>query len=115
MFKKISTLILALVISSSAYADFVGPGASSYLVTVQAAYDLEDDETVILEGYLVSKVQKEVYVFKDSTGEIDVEIDDKILNNFKVTPDMLIRIRGEVDRDWFSILIDVDSVEYIAN
>ena len=113
MFKKLAALIVTLAISSIACADFEGPGASSYLVTVMSVYDLDDDDTVILEGYLLRKLQKEVYVFKDQTGEIDVEIDDKLLRDIKVTPDTLIRVRGEIDKDWFSILVEADAVEIV--
>ncbi|RLA23259.1 MAG: stress-induced protein YgiW, partial [Gammaproteobacteria bacterium] len=74
MLKKIAILIATLVISTAVYAGFEGPGASSYLVTVMSVQDLDDDDTVILEGYLLRKIQKEMYVFKDKTGEIDVEI-----------------------------------------
>jgi uncharacterized protein (TIGR00156 family) len=82
-----------------------------YQFSVNSINDLDDDDEVILEGYLMKKTGKEEYLFKDKTGEIKVEVDDKKLRGMTVTPETLIRIKGEVDNDWFSIQIDVDSVE----
>ena len=113
MSNKIATLIMTLVISTSAFAAFEGPGASASIVTVESINDLGDDDKVILEGYLLKKTQKEHYIFKDKTGEIEVEIDDKTLQGIRVTPETLIKIKGEVDKDWFSISVEVDSVEII--
>ena len=111
---KIATMaILTLLMPVNASADFEGPGSFSYLLTVNSVYALEDDETVVLEGYLLRKIQKNQYVFKDQTGEIDVVIKDKLLRKITVTPDTLIRVRGEIDKDWFSIIVEVDSVEVI--
>lgn len=113
MLKMTAVAILYLLISVYAYADFEGSESFSYLVTVNSVYDLEDDETVVLEGYLLRKIQKNQYVFKDQTGEIDVLISNQLLRNIKVKPDTLIRVQGEIDRDWFSIIVEVDSVEIV--
>lgn len=102
--------ILTLLMPVNASADFEGPGSFSYLLTVNSVYALEDDETVVFE---LRKIQKNQYVFKDQTGEIDVVIKDELLRNITVTPDTLIRVRGEIDKDWFSIIVEVDSVEVI--
>lgn len=87
-------------------------GLAPFLIcfTVNSVYALEDDETVVFE---LRKIQKNQYVFKDQTGEIDVVIKDELLRNITVTPDTLIRVRGEIDKDWFSIIVEVDSVEVI--
>ncbi len=113
MYQKITLLFVALVMSVSAYAGFEGPGAPAAVTTVVSINDLNDDDTVTLEGNLLRKIQKERYLFKDKTGEIEVEIDDKKLRDIKVTPETPIRITGEVDKDWFSISVEADSVEII--
>lgn len=111
--KTIAALIMTLAFISNSYADFEGPGASLAVVPVNSINELDDDDKVILEGYLVKKIGKEEYLFKDKTGEIKLEIDDKKLRNITVTPKTLIRIKGEVDSDWFTIQVDVDNVEIV--
>jgi uncharacterized protein (TIGR00156 family) len=111
---KLVAVIMSLTFSVISYAGFEGPGVTLSVVPVNSINDLDDDDEVILEGYLVKKTGKEEYLFKDKTGEIKVEVDDKKLRGMTVTPETLIRIKGEVDNDWFSIQIDVDSVEIIT-
>lgn len=113
MYIRLLTLAIMLVLSASAHAGFEGPGANLMVVSVSSINELDDDEEVILEGYIVKKVRKELYLFKDKTGEVKVEIDDKLLRNLTVTPETLLRIKGEVESDWFSVEIEVDSVEII--
>ena len=96
MKNTLAILIMALFILTSAYADFEGPGSTTSIVTVDSINDLDDDDKVILEGNLVKKTGKEEYLFKDKTGEIKVEIEDDILQGITVTPETLIRIKGEV-------------------
>ena len=113
MIKTITAMILTVVFTTSSYAGFEGPGATLMVVSVSSINELDDDDEVILEGYIVKKVQKERYLFKDKTGEVKVEIDDKLLRNLTVTPETLLRIKGEVDSDWFTIEVDVDNVEIV--
>jgi uncharacterized protein (TIGR00156 family) len=48
--------------------------------------NLHDDRNVILEGYLIKKIKEEHYLFKDDTGEIEIEIDDEDFRGQQVTP-----------------------------
>ena len=52
---------------------------------------------------------------KDASGAITVEIDDDDWNGLNVTPQDLIEIRGEVDKDLFDTKIDADSVMLKSN
>lgn len=81
--------------------------------TVEQAKKLSDDSWVVLRGNIVKQVGKKDYIFKDSTGEIQVEIGPKDWRGQSITPDDLIEIAGEVDKDWNSIEIDVKSVKLI--
>ena len=104
-----SALVFAL--ASSAFAGFEGPGATPGLTVVKAAAAAKDDAKVTLEGYLVREIRAEHYIFRDATGEIEVEIDNEDFRGLKVTPGTRIRIVGEVDKDRTSTTIDVDYVE----
>ncbi len=78
-------LTLALIattlslLSAGAFAQYTGPGATHAVTTVAEARDQRDDQPVVLRGTLVARIGHERYRFKDATGEIDVEIDDKDL------------------------------------
>jgi uncharacterized protein (TIGR00156 family) len=74
---------------------------------------MNDDEKIILEGYMIKQVKSEHYLFKDKSGEIEIEVDDEDFRGVKVTPEIKIRIIGEVDKDWSSTTIDVDHIELV--
>jgi uncharacterized protein (TIGR00156 family) len=87
---------------------FSGPGLE---VTLAAeASKLRDDSYVILRGNVIRHLGKDKYVFRDSSGEINVDIDrDKWLGQ-TVTPETVVEIRGEIDKDWNSVEVDVDRI-----
>ena len=87
---------------------FVGPDAAT--TTVEQAKGLRDDAWVVLEGNIVRKVGKELYEFRDSTGTVNVDIDDDNWGGVSITPNDKVRIEGEVDKDWNSVEIDVKKV-----
>ena len=78
--------------------------------TVAEAAKLGDDTPVVVVGHIEKSLGDEKYLFKDASGAITVEIDDDDWNGLNVTPQDLIEIRGEVDKDLFDTKIDADSV-----
>ncbi|MDR2141810.1 MAG: YgiW/YdeI family stress tolerance OB fold protein [Deltaproteobacteria bacterium] len=87
---------------------FSGPGLSQ--VTVEAARQLRDDAFVILRGNIIRHLGKDKYIFRDSTGDITVDIDqDKWLGQ-TVTPETSVEIKGEIDKDWNSVEVEVDQI-----
>jgi uncharacterized protein (TIGR00156 family) len=111
--KKISVILLVLAFATVTYAGFTGPGATDTLKTVASVKSMQDDDKIILEGYLVKEIRSEHYIFKDATGEIEVEIDDEDFRGVKVTPETKVRLVGEVDKDRTSTTVDVDYVEAV--
>ncbi len=93
---------------SSARGGFTGPGLE--VSTVAEAVKLGDDTSVVVVGHIEKSLSDEKYLFKDASGAITVEIDDDDWNGLNVTPQDLIEIRGEVDKDLFDTKIDADSV-----
>jgi uncharacterized protein (TIGR00156 family) len=59
----------------------------------------QDDQDVVLRGRIVRHVKGEDYIFADSTGEIEVEIDDDDYPRDRVPMNTDVEIRGEVDLD----------------
>jgi len=102
--------------SAGAFAQYTGPGATSVVTTVAEARDQRDDQPVLLQGTLVAKIGHERYRFKDATGEIDVEIDDKDLPSHQaVSATTVVELHGEVDTHRFKPTdIDVDHVRIVS-
>lgn len=117
--KKITlaSLLAASVIalSGAAYAADNGSytGPASNMVTVEAIQGLNDDTFVILKGNITQTLGDEMYVFTDSTGSINVEIDDDQWNGQNVNADNWIIIKGQVDKSGNNIEIDVDEVTMV--
>lgn len=123
MKRKINTILIAstLLVSGLACAannpgnqgGFSGPSTSS--TTVAEAKNKWDDADVVMKGYIVSAQGGEHYLFKDQTGEIQVEIDHDVWRGLTVGPEDLVELTGEVDKDWSSIKIDVDRIIKVTN
>lgn len=94
-------------------AGYVGPGAATVITTAADALQAADDTHVVLQGHIVRRIKKERYEFKDSTGTIQVEIDDEDWPPQPVSDKTLVKLTGEVDRNWRGVEVDVDFVEII--
>lgn len=97
--------------STNQVGGFTGP--KSNITTVAQAKQMRDDTKVTLRGNIVQSLGKEKYLFKDSTGEITIEIDHEDWRGVTVGPNDLVEIYGEVDKDWNSVEIDVDVVRKV--
>ncbi len=97
--------------NTGAQGGFKGP--ASGLTTVAQAKSMRDDAWVVLEGHIVRQIGHELYEFKDDSGSISIEVDDKRWLGQNVTPSDKIRIEGEVDKDWNSVEIDVKTIQII--
>lgn len=91
---------------------FVGPDGTS--TTVANAKTLRDDTWVTLRGTIVERISDDLYIFKDESGTINVDIDHKRWNGVTVTPQDRVEIRGEVDKDWNSVEIDVKQIQKVG-
>lgn len=87
---------------------YTGPGPA--IVTVEQAKSMRDDARVALKGHIIQNLGGEKYVFKDSTGAVNVEIDAKRWQGQNIGPDDLVEIYGEVDKDWSSLEIEVERI-----
>ncbi len=114
--KKILTaaILTSLTMSTAAFAQggFKGPSALS-ATTVQDAKEMRDDTNVILVGHITKYLGGENYQFEDATGTITVEIDEDLWRNLTVTPQDKVELRGEVDKGWTKLEIDVDSIQIV--
>lgn len=90
---------------------FQGPNGS--VTTVESAKSLRDDTWVTLRDNIVERISDDLYVFKDASGTINVDIDHKRWNGVTVTPKDTVEIQGEVDKDWNSVEIDVKQIRKV--
>jgi uncharacterized protein (TIGR00156 family) len=113
---KVALSAVALGITvATAHADpstggYKGPDGVT-LVTVAEANEMSDDSVVKLQGYIVKSLGDERYEFKDDSGTIVVEIDDEDWRGVEAGPSDRVELRGEVDREWKTTELDVDSVQ----
>lgn len=101
----------APAITSTQQGGFSGPKASN--TTAEQAKTMSDDTWVTLQGSIESQVGKELYVFRDASGTINIDIDDKRWNGLTITPKDKVEIEGKVDKDFNSVEIDVKRIRKI--
>lgn len=100
-----------LTLSGVAHAQYTGPsGHKGPKSVADVLKNPVDDQYVQLKGQLIRQVGNEKYIFTDGTGEIRVDIDNKLLTG-PIDDKTTVIIRGEVEKDFLeSPEIDVDSV-----
>lgn len=108
-------LLLASTVAVTAAAQYTGPGARNLVAhtVAEVLRQPTDDRPVLLTGHLVQQTGDELYLFKDATGEITVEIDDdEFPANQPIGAEQRVVIRGEVEaRRLRSPRIDAEKVE----
>lgn len=87
---------------------FLGPSISK--TTIKQAITLNDNIAVVIEGKIIQHLGKDKYLFRDSSGDITIEIDHDKWRGLTVEPNDTVIINGEIDKDWNSIEIDVESI-----
>lgn len=98
-------------ITTTEQGGFKSPSISE--TTVAKAKTLSDDTWVILTGKITKKIGDELYVFEDTTGAINVEIDQKRWRGQTVTPENIVKIEGKIDKEWTSTEIDVKQLSIV--
>ena len=118
--KTITGIILGgllILMLGVAQAQFVGPGLTN-VVTVKSILDKPvDDMFVTLKGYIIQKLSHDKYLFKDNSGEIRVDIDEKYFPyGTPITTQTVVMIKGEVDKDFMtSPEIEVKQLEIVPS
>ena len=124
MKRIIAVLVLALICAGFACAQgfngtasqggFQDNGASASAATpVKEALKMRDDSYVTVRGNIVKRLTDDKYLFRDSTGEIVVEIDNEDWAGVTGGPNDTVELSGEIDRDFNKIEIDVGVVKKV--
>lgn len=99
-------------LAQNAAGQFVSDSAS--VQTVATVKQMNDNAWFTLEGHIVKQVREEKYIFRDQSGEIEVEIDNEKWKGRKVDPSTKIRIAGKVEKEWLrSMEVEVKRIELV--
>ncbi|BBH52285.1 YgiW/YdeI family stress tolerance OB fold protein [Fluviispira sanaruensis] len=119
---KYSLVFGAFFITLGAQAEFVSSKKSDSEMTIKAALELKDKEPVVVVGKITKEIRSEKFLVVDSTGEICVDIDKKIMPTEKFDETINIKISGEIDKDFKlngdqcdKFKIDAKSVEIVKS
>ncbi|MDR2173916.1 MAG: NirD/YgiW/YdeI family stress tolerance protein [Burkholderiales bacterium] len=84
------------------------------LSTVAEAKAMRDDTKVMLRGQIIQHVDGNNYLLRDATDTIRVKIKDRKWQGQVVTPEDVVELYGEVDKDRKGVEIDVDRIAKIT-
>ncbi|PVZ87858.1 hypothetical protein C9426_09635 [Serratia sp. S1B] len=105
MKKLLSIMMLCgLFAASNVYAESSSSSSSSSsrqsgaVTTVSQVSNARIGSYITLEGNIVERQRENYFLFRDNTGSIRVEIEDRSWRNRTIDPKARVRIFGEVDR-----------------
>jgi uncharacterized protein (TIGR00156 family) len=104
-------LALTFFAAHAQQGGYKGPGAVA--ITVAEAKNLRDDSPVILRGKIERFLGDEKYLFSDDTGNITIEIDNKVWGTLSVDQNDLVEVTGEIDRDFRAIEVEIRTIRKI--
>ncbi len=73
----------------------------------------KDDQFIVLQGKIVEQVGKKDFLFRDASGEIEVEISRRAWHGQEITPNDEVKLFGEVDKSWKKTDIEIHHVEKV--
>ncbi len=92
------SVLFFLAFTNISHAQYLGPGEMKADTSVsQIMTKPTDGQQVLLKGYIIKRISKKYYEFKDDTGTISAKISENLFYNQKVTENSLVQIFGEVD------------------
>lgn len=100
------------LMATTALAAFINPNQEP-VSTVADVLKMKNDALVSVQGKIQKQVKKNKYLFADDTGSVVVEIKPRTWRGLDVGPDDIVRISGEVDRDWSSLEIEADTISLV--
>ncbi|MEZ9199405.1 YgiW/YdeI family stress tolerance OB fold protein [Shewanella sp. 10N.286.54.B9] len=108
------SIILSAVLTMPAMAAYNGPSVTRHASIAADAANAKDDTPVELTGYLVQNLGDEKYLFRDASGDVEVEIDNALWREMDVSSDTKVTLIGEVDDEWQGIEIEIDSMRLVS-
>ncbi len=114
--KKLTGIIaLSCLLTFPTFAGgYSGPGVKTFVKTAAEAAKAKDDTRVELTGYIVKSLGDEKYLFRDDSGEVQVEIDDKLWRGLTASDTTKVTLMGEVDDEWFGNEVEIKHIRLAA-
>lgn len=106
--KKLFTLASLLALSSAAVAGFQGNNTQqgggftsqgTMVSTVAQALEANDHAPAKLTGSITRQIDDDEFMFRDSTGEIKIDVDDNAWQGQNVGVNDKITLYGQVDKE----------------
>ncbi|WP_287373279.1 NirD/YgiW/YdeI family stress tolerance protein [Prosthecochloris sp.] len=111
MKKGLLTMFLSMT-AVAVQAEYVGPRTGCpKQATVAEAKQMNDDTRLSLKGFITGHLRGDHYLFRDSTGEISVEIEDEVWRGIEIGPDTNVILHGELEHESGSLEVEVDRLE----
>ncbi|GAA5108468.1 OB fold stress tolerance protein YgiW [Orbus sasakiae] len=90
-------------------------GGVQSITSAAQAKQMHKDSWVTLQGNIVQHLGDKMYLFRDSSGDINVKIKGKLWQGRTVTPNDTVQITGEVDTHRYkSTDVEVKSLQVIS-
>lgn len=106
--KKFALATLLALSTSTAFAGFNSNGnnggyqqAAGKTISVKQALSAADNSMVTLEGNITQQTGDDDYLFQDATGQIKVEIKNRVWNGLNISANDKVRISGKLDNEAF--------------
>ncbi|MBQ7633561.1 MAG: NirD/YgiW/YdeI family stress tolerance protein [Alphaproteobacteria bacterium] len=113
-FKFLSVLAAAAVMFGAATVNAgTTQSADKPVSQVSAVQNMPEDTMVYIQGYLIQNLGNEMYTFQDDSGTITVEIDDDLLAPVATTPNTLVWIAAEVNKDGNVTSLEAEEVQFL--
>ena len=80
---------------------------------VSAVQNMPEDTMVYIQGYLIQNLGNEMYTFQDDSGTITVEIDGDLLAPTAATPNALVWIAAEVNKDGNVTSLEAEEIQFL--
>jgi len=107
----LAVLLLGIAVFFEVYESISSASdtVDSVAFTVEQVKILPDDTWVKMTGTIVRFLGDEMYIFRDDTGDITVDIDRKFRQDFSVGD--AVEITGKIDIDKSVVLINVKNIK----
>ncbi|MCW9710577.1 NirD/YgiW/YdeI family stress tolerance protein [Avibacterium sp. 21-586] len=74
----------------------------------------KDDQRIVLQGNIIKQLSKDDFLFRDKSGEIEVEIEPHAWRGKTITPSDEVKILAEVDKSDKKLELEVQRVAKVA-
>lgn len=114
MKSKFLSVLAALGVVFGAVAVNAGTTqADKPISQVSAVQNMPEDTMVYIQGYLIQNLGNEMYTFQDDSGTITVEIDGDLLAPTAATPNALVWIAAEVNKDGNVTSLEAEEIQFL--